>query len=170
MWNSLTFGSCPAPALSSSLCWSSPSSTPSGGGSRSRVSNIKILLNFIMNCRETVHIKRLTSGRIVREGLREFKRTAFSTPSLSRKNSLETQSFRRKFSTEDLDLEDRKAKVSVSSLVGELFVYIKNFNIFCSSRTYLKFHLLWKLLLVPSMKTLKKNTAMFSQLVFRCGR
>ena len=70
------------------------------------------------HCRDTVHIKRLTSGKIFREGLKEVKRTAFSTPVMSRKNSLDT-SYRRKFSAEDLDQDRPKSKVSVSSLVGE---------------------------------------------------
>ena len=68
--------------------------------------------------------------------MKEVKRTAFSTPVMSRKNSLDTQSYRRKFSTEDLDQDGRKGKVSVSSLVGELSgLNDKMFNISHSNPT-----------------------------------
>lgn len=44
---------------------------------------------LIEKLRDTIPMKKLTSRSIIREGIREFSRSAFSTPSISRRNSLE---------------------------------------------------------------------------------
>ena len=38
--------------------------------------------------RDSVHLKKLTSGRILAEGMRQVGRAAFTTPSVSRRNSM----------------------------------------------------------------------------------
>ena len=162
MWNSLTFGSWPAPASSSSPSWSSPWSTLSGGGSMIWSGSTSQYHLSSSHSRDTVHIKRLTSGKIFREGLKEVKRTAFSTPVMSRKNSLDTQSYRRKFSTEDLDQDGRKGKVSVSSLVGELSgLNDKMFNISHSNPTSWGSPLLWRPLCTRALNQTIPSLSMF---------
>ena len=71
-----------------------------------------------MHCfRDTIQMKNMSSGSIIREGMKELRRSAFSTPSISRRNSTETMPTRR----HSHDIKENHLTVSsVSSLVNFL--------------------------------------------------
>ena len=60
-------------------------------------------------------MKKITSARIFREGMKELKRSAFSTPSISRRNSLDIPSSSSRRNSQEG--ENNKNDLTISSLV-----------------------------------------------------
>ena len=121
----LTFGFLFAPSLFSFPCSSLQLSTRYGGESEWNFLCNSSFTDHILSrwhkptFRDTIHIQKLTSRSIIREGIREFRRSAFSTPSISRRNSIEIQS-RRQSSSNDPKLN----QLTISSLVN---IIVKSF-------------------------------------------
>ena len=108
MSSSLIFGSLSAPSLFSSHCLSLPLLTPFGGGSTLKYQKYIILHP---SSRDTIRMNKISHKSIIREGIKEFKRTAFSTPTISRRNSLDAR--RQSYEKEN------ENQLTISSLVSK---------------------------------------------------
>lgn len=69
-------------------------------------------INSFEKLRDTIPIKKLTTRSIIREGIREFSRSAFSTPSITRRNSLEITT--RQSSSDE---QKHNSQLTITSLV-----------------------------------------------------
>ena len=61
--------------------------------------------------RDTIRMNKISHKSIIREGIKEFKRTAFSTPTISRRNSLDAR--RQSYEKEN------ENQLTISSLVSK---------------------------------------------------
>ena len=111
MSSSLTSGSLSAPSLFSSHCLSLPLLTPFGGGSMLKYQKYIILQPSSHTSRDTIRMNKISHKSIIREGIKEFKRTAFSTPTISRRNSLDAR--RQSYEKEN------ENQLTISSLVSK---------------------------------------------------
>ena len=111
MSSSLTSGSLSAPSLFSSHCLSLPLLTQFGGGSMLNNQKYIILQPSSHTSRDTIRMNKISHKSIIREGIKEFKRTAFSTPTISRRNSLDAR--RQSYEKEN------ENQLTISSLVSK---------------------------------------------------